>query len=245
VKIIRKKLAQKEDIGLRHAIEAAVLYQLQNASHIVKLRGWCNTTIVVDYIPKQLSDLVFEKRNELSVQRALELALDAAIGVQQLHAVKGGPVAHTDIQTRQYLIDFNGRLLLNDFNRVKYAGLSHNSQSSHYCYFNTGVAKGKWRSPEEYLNSDLHEKVDIYSLANVLWTLRSREEPFATLPKHLIYVKLPQDHITPNVSKMLDYPLEMQRLIQQCWDHDPNKRPSSIEVVERIRAILQAFLKAP
>jgi hypothetical protein len=99
-----------------------VLFQMRKDPNIVHMVGWCNTTIVVEFVPGLLEDLVFDHNQALPVKRALELALDAARGLQQLHGVPGGPFAHTDIQTRQLLINAEGTLLLNDFNRMKYTG---------------------------------------------------------------------------------------------------------------------------
>ncbi len=169
----------------------------------------------------------------------------------QLHAVPGGPFAHTDIQTRQMLINSEGRVLLNDFNRMKYTGpvnaLVHDQsenidQSNTKCVFRTPVAKGKWRAPEEYADSSsLDEKLDIYSLCMVLWTLRSREPPFEEYEREDVYKGVVEDNLRPSVDAMADYPPKMQELIVRGWDADPKKRPSAAEMVREIEQIIAEY----
>ncbi|DAZ97565.1 TPA: hypothetical protein N0F65_005537 [Lagenidium giganteum] len=243
VKVVKEDLLDRNDIIPRHVEEAAVIFPIRNEPNIVGLVGWCNTTVVVDYVPTPLDEFIYDLDNEVTVERALEIARDAARGLQQLHAAAGGPFAHTDIQTRQFLIDANGTVLLNDFNRVKYTGqrLHSGSVEGHEkCMFKTAVAKGKWRSPEEYENRDLDEKLDVYSISLVLWSLRSRVKPFPNYTKPQVYKKVPKGE-RPPVDAMKDYPKAMQQLIVRAWNNDPAKRPSSAELAQKIDEILTKY----
>ena len=240
MKLVRESLLERSDIVNRHVKEASVLFQLLNSPNVVKMLGWCNSTIIVEYVSEFLEDIVFNPNQELSVQRALEYALDASKGVAQLHASAGGPFAHTDIQTRQFLINDRGTVLLNDFNRIKYSGphlLIGKEETK--CNYRTPVAKGKWRSPEEYADSKkLDEKVDVYSLSMVLWSLRSREKPFEDIERDVVYSDVVEKGIRPDIEKMSDFPPAMQELIIQGWDQDPTRRPTAQQMVYRIEAIL-------
>lgn len=245
MKLVRNNLMSRSDIVKRHVREAAVLFQLRNAPNVVHMVGWCNTTIIVEFIPHKLEDVVFNTDNQLSVERSLELAVDAAHGVEMLHQVKGGPFAHTDIQTRQLLIGNDGKLLLNDFNRMKYTGKCLlPGQDDMKCLFRTPVAKGKWRSPEEYADLNLDEKLDIYSLSVVLWTLRSREPPFEGIERDDVYKGVVENDIRPDISKMSDYPMAMQKLIQQGWQKDPLLRPTARQMKVKIQQILNEYRKS-
>ncbi|TMW62100.1 hypothetical protein Poli38472_009593 [Pythium oligandrum] len=244
VKVVKAKLMDRGDIIPRHVEEAAAIFGIRHEPNIVSLVGWCNTTVVVEYVPTKLDELVFDPDLEVTVHRALELARDAAHGLAQLHQAPGGPFAHTDIQTRQFLVDDHGRLKLNDFNRVKYTGSCLlPGQSNMKCYSKTSVAKGKWRSPEEYLKLDIDEKADIYSLSLVLWSLRSRVKPFDNLDRETVYDQVPKG-MRPDVKAMEDFPQEMQDLIVRSWHHDPEKRPSSLEMAKEIDRILQNYVAA-
>ncbi|CAI5700343.1 unnamed protein product [Peronospora effusa] len=194
VKYVKKIHMNRTDIITRHVEECASIFPIRNQPNIVKLVGWCKTTVVVEYIPHQLDKL--------------------------LHNAPGGPFAHTDLQVRQFLLDADGTLKLNDFNRVD--------------------RQGKWRSPEEYQHLRLDEKLDIYSLSLVLWTLRARVKPFRMYSKSKVYAMVPKG-VRPSVKKMSDYPQQMQDLIVRGWDNDPKKRPTATEMVDEIERILASY----
>jgi len=129
-------------------LEAATSFQLIGASNIASLLGWCDTTIVLSKAAGNLDQLI--KEQEISVQRALKMALDLTKGVQQLHAV---PMVHNDFFPHQILFTDEGTLLLSDFDSVFYAG---NSNSGTKCR---------------------DTKDNIYRLALMLWMLRAKERP--------------------------------------------------------------------
>jgi serine/threonine protein kinase len=242
VKIVKEKLLARSDIIPRHVEEAAVMFPIRKEPNVVALLGWCNSTVIVDYIPHALDEFIFDTQVDISVQKALELALDAAKGLYQLHAAPGGPFAHADLQPRQFLLNTNGILLLNDFNRVRYTGPSLlKGEENLQCLFQNSVAKGKWRALEEYARQQLDEKLDIYSLALVLWSLRSRTKPYANIKKSTLYELVAKNQLRPPIEKMKDYPAEMQHLIIQAWDQNPSNRPSAKQMVDQIAKILHQY----
>ncbi|KAG6591099.1 TKL protein kinase [Phytophthora cinnamomi] len=242
VKRVKEELQTRPDIIPRHVEECASIFSIRNAPNIVGLVGWCKTTVVVEYIPHQLDTLLFESDELVSVDRALRLARDAARGVAQLHSAPGGPFVHADLQARQFLIDANGTLKLNDFNRVKYTGprTINGKLTGEKCTFETSVAKGKWRAPEEYGFMPLDEKLDVYSLSMVLWAMRSREKPFRMLEREEVYQQVPKG-VRPSLEAMSDYPQQMQDLIVRGWDTDPKKRPTATEMADEIDRILESY----
>lgn len=129
-------------------LEAATSFQLRGASNIAPLLGWCDTTIVLSKAAGNLDQLI--KEQEISVQRALKMALDITKGVQQLHSV---PMVHLDFFPHQILFTDEGTLLLSDFDSVRYAG---NSNSNTKCR---------------------DTKDNIYRLALMLWMLRAKKRP--------------------------------------------------------------------
>ncbi|KAL4147089.1 hypothetical protein PRNP1_010845 [Phytophthora ramorum] len=137
---------------------------------------------------------------------------------------------------------FESQEQLNDFNRVKYTGprMVNGVATSEKCTFETSVAKGKWRSPEEYQHLQLDEKLDIYSLSLVLWALRARVKPFRMLEREKVYQAVPTG-VRPPVSAMSDYPQQMQDLIVRGWDTDPKKRPTAKEMADEINRILEKY----
>ncbi|KDO26639.1 TKL protein kinase [Saprolegnia parasitica CBS 223.65] len=242
VKVVHQSLAWRHNILERHVEEAAVLYQLRNAPHIAHLVGWCNTTIVVEYFPRNLDEVLRDATTPVwSMTETLSLARDAAMGVAELHAV--GAV-HVDLQPRQFLYDAaSHRLVLNDFNRLRYGGRNTSSVND-VCEFHVTIAKGFYRAPEEYLLQPLSAKVDVYSLALVFWSLVAREAPYKAWSRDDVYAKVP-DGLRPDLAVLAQYPQAMQDLVQTMWAADPSQRPSAADVATQVEAILAQVERDP
>ena len=69
-----------------------------------------------------LDHVMYQK---MSVERSLEISLDVMKGVQQMHTLPMGPVAHGDIKSTQFLIDEQGTILLADLHKMHYTGHSN------------------------------------------------------------------------------------------------------------------------
>ncbi|EQC32941.1 TKL protein kinase [Saprolegnia diclina VS20] len=243
VKVVHQNLAWRSGILERHVEEAAVLYQLRDAPHIAHLVGWCNTTIVVEYFPRNLDEVLHDPTTPAwSMAETLSLARDAAMGVAELHAA--GAV-HVDLQPRQFLYEeASHRLVLNDFNRLRYNGRNSSSSSNEICEFHIPIAKGVYRAPEEYLLQPLNAKVDVYSLALVFWSLVAREAPYKAWSRDEVYANVPEG-LRPEVAVLSPYPPAMQNLVQTMWATDPEERPSAADVATQVAAILAQVERDP
>lgn len=153
--------------------EASVLFQLRKSDYITRIVGWCNATIILEYAPLTLGSLLFNEQEDISVERAMVLGLDVVKGIEQLHSIG---VSHNDVSFSQYLVTPMGRVVLGDFDAMKYVG---NDRSGEKCtYVQEGQWKGWNRPPEKMLKRKFDEKGDIYGVALVLWALAARRKPF-------------------------------------------------------------------
>ena len=208
--------------------EASVLFRLRDSPYISRLIGWCNSTLVLEYVPRTLHQLLLDEQEEISVREALKLGLNVAKGVEQVHQIG---IAHGDIDSGQFLINDEGQVVLGDFNLMNSVGLGERKCSFHG-FLNYGA-------PEEDNPDEIYdEKIDIYHVAFVLWQLRARREPFDDL--NAIGRRVIAGE-RPDIGLMNDYPQEMTNLIVEAWDGDPTKRPSASDLVKRIEAILQTY----
>jgi len=219
--------------------EVAVLFQLREDENIAKLIGWCNSTIILEYAPDTLLDLVLNLKEKISIERALALGLDVVKGVAHLHNVAGGPVAHGDIHLKQFLINFEGRVLLGDFEKMEYIGPHHVNNCLHKTIWNL---RSGGSAPERMLGNEfVNESGDIYSVALVLWSLLAREMPYKD-----IYGIIDDSDVKariiagerPPLALISDYPQAMKDLIIESWDSNPSKRPKASEMVKRMEDII-------
>ncbi len=114
----------------RHRRDALSMERLTWSPNIVSIYGYCGNTVLTEYIPRGLDALVYHdgdvKQNDTVATRQtplgrLRLALSVARGVAAIHTLAGGPIIHADIQTKQFLVDSQGIVKLNDFNRYVHA----------------------------------------------------------------------------------------------------------------------------
>jgi hypothetical protein len=75
-----------------------------------------------DELPKEWGSgnaVADEPRNNLSVQKKLEYALAMAEAVAEMHGFADGVIVHDDIHLGQFLVDWQGILKCNDYNRAE------------------------------------------------------------------------------------------------------------------------------
>jgi serine/threonine protein kinase len=94
-----------------------------------------------------------------------------AEAIADLHGFKDGVIVHGDIQLCQYLINRDGQLKLNDFNRAEV--MLWDTKKQDYCRFRSGLVYGNYRSPEEDEDEPLNEQIDVFSLGKHLELLRA------------------------------------------------------------------------
>jgi serine/threonine protein kinase len=87
-------------------------------------------------------------------------------------------------------------------------------------------------APEVFENKPYNEKADIYSFGVMLWEIICRKAPYANMTPYQIMYKVmkggrPDETLIPQ-----DAPLELVKIMQQCWDTQQEKRPSSAKISE-------------
>ncbi len=92
-------------------------------------------------IEDQNNVILLSSQNNLNVTQKLQMALEMALSIADLHGFKDGVIVHDDIQLRQWLRSSDdGRLILGDFNRARI--MRWNGIDEKYCKFRTGTVFG-------------------------------------------------------------------------------------------------------
>jgi serine/threonine protein kinase len=222
----------------RHRRDAVAMDALQKSPLIVKIYGYCTNSGLFRFSAEGALDGIFEREPHISKDRLLHLAYNASLSISHAHHYdeRGrATIAHTDIKFDQFLYE-DGYYKLMDFNRNRF--LRWNNEEDKRCNFEIPGAPGRWRSPEEYNHKGLTEKVDVYSLGNVLYFLLTRNVPFRDISfkkvgKHV------RNGERPYVSKEIRYsghPFDkyMIEAINMCFTTDPDKRPSAKQVADKL-----------
>jgi hypothetical protein len=110
------------------------------------------------------------------------------------------------------------------------------------CPFRVHTSRGKWRAPEEHRGDFLDEKIDVFSLGLVLWSLLTRRAPFASLSDAQAAAIVAAGG-RPSLG-LLDCRGELRAIacaaVRACWAQNPTARPRSSDVVEMFQKALRS-----
>lgn len=220
----------------------------------------------LEKIARQFRGVSVEPVNKIKLQ----LASMVAAGVSHMHSIDypdhipsergmkevGPPIrsnatlVHYDLNPRNVAIVKRGKPKLNDFNVAEF--LSWDTERNATCGFRGRFREPWWRAPEEmhyhdssYKNpAPLTEKVDIYSLGNILHTILTSHSPRGKMSKELMVEvrpkvargelpKLPSDFNETEASS--DPALSpIMSAMYKCLKAFPEDRPSAGEIAEEL-----------
>jgi len=179
--------------------------------------------------------------NIASPEEKLEMALEMTECIAALHGFVDGPIAHVDVQLGQFFRGRDGRIKFVDYNRAE--PLLYDEKEGRYCRWRAGgPGDGTLRSPEENIDAPLTEKIDVYSLGNVLyailtgrrvWEHYDYDERVRRISEG-ITMRIPRPYREEAPSSPRTASGALVRVIEACWTHDARNRPSAFEVVEML-----------
>jgi serine/threonine protein kinase len=95
----------------------------------------------------------------------------------------------------------------------------------------------RYMAPEVADALPYNSSVDVYSFGVILWELNSFKKPFEGLNRELFYERIVHGGERPPLSRK--WPLELTKLMTECWDADMRNRPKFKEIVARLDEMLE------
>lgn len=238
-----------------HRRDAVATERLTSSKYVADIYSFCGQTSLNEAMYSDLGAI----SQRIPPIAKLTLALQAIRAIKDVHAVghikpnknlhdghHSSPyiptIVHRDITHRNFLVNKDGFIKLNDFNVCKFPQWDERTQTS--CGFFKPDA-GPYRAPEEFRKDVVNEKADIYAFGNVLYYLLTHYEPYH-YPKHLPIDQIKIRSIggeTPYISgkyRHSDDPIVQKiiELMQKCWKYEPSERPSAKELEKEIRSFI-------
>jgi len=177
----------------------------------------------------------------------VHLAVDMAQGLEHLHSLSPS-IIHGDLKGVNVLISKSGRACLADFGLAT----AIDSKTISTTYSSTAKSGGtmRWQAPEllsigadETKSYQYNSKAsDIYAFACVCYEIFSGELPFFENPYDIQVIlgvmrgKRPT-RPSHDLSRTRGFSDEAWNLVQACWAQDPTQRPTTRQVMGRLRAL--------
>lgn len=232
-----------------HQIDAMALERLTFSKFVVTSFGFCGQSTLVELAPQDARTVI--KDESVGSKERLRMARDLSRGLNHIHSIdrssgKKATLCHNDINVANIVNVNKQTLKFNDFNLAVL--LKWNKTKP--CGYPVRFRGDLWRSPEEIRNDTyVSEKIDIYSLGNVLFQVLTRHQPWTWLEPE---GKLSDDQVAERKldGKKPNFPdkiIESRKLAQQamyygtlaCYEPDPTKRPTAHQLAQGFHQALR------
>lgn len=164
------------------------------------------------------------KITKMSLNRKCEILIQIAEALQYMHSIDP-PYIHHDIKSLNVLL----MEPYNDSKKNK-AEVSDFGLTKRRNVYNPGYTKA-YASPE-ILKGGIYDKtIDTYSFGVTVWELMARKAPSSEKTDYLINFAFANAKL-PDLENV---PSNIQKLVNDCTDSEPNKRPSWSEIISILR----------
>lgn len=225
IKVLSAQLAQ--DIGFlqRFQREIETLAKLDHPN-IVRFyeAGFENGLYfyAMEYVEGMSLEQIIEEQSRLPWNDVLEIALQVTPALRHVH---DNGVIHRDIKPSNLILNRDGQIKLMDFGIAKVFAATHLTATGGI------VGTAEYISPEQAAGKVVGKRSDLYCFGCVLYALIVGRPPFMGNS----YVELLHKHrygqFDPPHKFMADMPYELDELICQMLEKDPDKRPRDALVV--------------
>lgn len=230
-RLARARLTERDTNQFRAEV---VLHTKLEHPNVLPVFGACfqegNLCLVTEYVQRgTLRDLLASPEGaRLGWDVRLRMLRHVARGVAYLHA-RSPPVVHRDLKPANLLVGDDHRVKVADFGlaRVKEEGATMTASRGTRAY----------AAPEVLLSRPYTEKVDVYAMGLIMWSVLTRREPFADRGARdaEVYADI-IGGVRPPVSS--DTPADFLALMCRCWKNNPARRPTMQTVAEALTAMI-------
>jgi LIM domain kinase 1 len=171
---------------------------------------------------------IHDKSKPFPWRMRLSFATDIARALAYLHARR---CIHRDLKGENILVTANGRLKITDFGFARIAARSAD-ESKRLTFCGTD----SYMSPEILLGEEFDLPTDIYSLGIILCEILSRKlADDNTFKRAAPMFEIDADEVKERATQ--GCPTDFINLTLECLNNDPSRRPTTRDILDRLRVI--------
>lgn len=194
---------------------------------LLQLKGATSTPpicIIMEWMPK--GSLYHDLHHQKLLTPTLKsiAAYDIALGMQYLHQCQ---IVHRDLKSLNVLLDSNLHIRICDF------GFSRHFSA--YAEMSQNIGTPHWMAPELLKEKATYtNKIDIYAYGILLWEMATSFTPYSGMDGTTIIQQVLMNDIRPPLPFNLNP--SIKTLITQCWDRNPDNRPTFDDILIYFRS---------
>ena len=216
----RDMFANTNTMSVKEEIRLARRITHRNILRTFDMGNWdAYTYISMEYVPGYDLDVLLKRRGAQDLYIALLMGRQICSAMNAAHE-EG--VIHLDLKPGNMMVNRQGILKIMDFGLAQ----SIASQEIESLTKNSNQLMGtpRYMAPEQFLNGELDQRTDIYSIGIILYTLLTGSPPFThkdymTLAEMQVHEELP---LISGVDGVITGPLE--QIVRKATEKDPADR---------------------
>ena len=175
--------------------------------------------IVMEFVDGQTLQ---DKKGSLTQKQAIDYGIQIADGLAAAHE-KG--IVHRDIKPENIMIRRDGIVQVMDFGLAKLVGVSRLTKQG------STVGTLGYMSPEQVQEQETDHRSDIFSFGVLLYEMLTGRSPFNGAHESAILYEIVNVDVPLMSSVKPEIDPELDRIVLECMEKDPNERMQSIKQV--------------
>ncbi|KAM9294499.1 receptor-interacting serine/threonine-protein kinase 3-like [Gastrophryne carolinensis] len=235
LKKLMKNLMKERDVMQKasnpHVLRLLGLYQ--NPDNLLQYG------LVMEYMPYGSLRSLFDEIPDVPWPMRFQILHQVVLGMNYLHSLDP-PIIHRDLKPSNVLLNKHFEVQITDFGLSKIIGVTTSAGPS---------IAGTWSyMPPEALKDINYEPTkafDVYSFGILTWTIFSATEPYpggdySAICYGVCRGQRPKESTLDQYSEVRMVP-EAKKLMIQCWDENPDSRPSFHDCSKSTMVMYQSY----
>ncbi len=226
--------------------ETRVMFGLRHP-HITQLLAVCvelgHYCLVMEYLPKgSLFNVLHDPEESLGWAMKYKIATHIASALVHLHR---NNIIHRDLKSHNVLLDRENNAKVCDFGLAEiraYTASTSTQRATSTATMESIQGTVAWMAPECLKRGRPSDKVDVWAFGMIVWEMLTRKLPYAEAGTQAVIIHWIASGEKERIPE--DTPPGLTKLIEDCWETDPARRPSATIVFDRIKALAEAEAKA-